>query len=60
MLLRRIYKQGNSWVLSIPTWMLDQQGIGPREKVGVESYPGQWITVQKYEQQKQEGGLTEK
>lgn len=37
--IRRLYKQGNSVVLSIPGWMLDYAGMAVGDEVLMESQP---------------------
>lgn len=44
---RKIWKQGNSLVISLPDWMLEQNGIAKGDKVDVDCYPGQMITITK-------------
>lgn len=42
-----MYRQGNSLVVSFPAWMLEQIGVVRGDVIGLEVYPGQWITCQK-------------
>lgn len=42
---RRVYKQGNSAVISIPRWLWGEIGADIGAVVEVVGYPGQMITV---------------
>ena len=35
--IRRLFKQGNSVVVSIPGWMLEQNGLAVKDQVLIES-----------------------
>lgn len=42
---RKLWKQGNSLVVSLPDWMLEQNGLKRGDYVDVDCYPGQMITL---------------
>lgn len=46
--LRRIYRQGNSWVVSVPEWALDQCGLSGGSAVLVEVERGPVIVLKPY------------
>lgn len=54
--IRRIYKQGNSWVVSIPPYMFEQARIDPVGRtVKLEVTPGMWITIQPHKEREAGG-----
>ena len=42
---RKIFRQGNSLALTLPQWMIDQQGVKCGDYFQVESFPDQMITL---------------
>ena len=44
---RKTWRQGKSTCLTIPEWMLDQIEVQPGQRVVLQCYPGQFITVAK-------------
>jgi antitoxin component of MazEF toxin-antitoxin module len=46
-IIRRVYRQGNSHVISIPAYMLRDIAVGRGSKVRIESIPGRMITVER-------------
>ena len=48
--IRSVFSQGHSLVVTIPAYMLDQIGVNESERrVVIEVFPGQFITVTKYQ-----------
>jgi len=42
---RRIYRQGNSAVVSVPRWMWGQIGADLGDRVEIEGVPGRMLTI---------------
>jgi antitoxin component of MazEF toxin-antitoxin module len=43
--LRKVWRQGNSWVVSLPEHMIEMFHLSENPMVKVDAYPGQMITV---------------
>ncbi|MCK5614433.1 hypothetical protein KAR91_71875 [Candidatus Pacearchaeota archaeon] len=44
-MFRRIFKQGNSAVITIPLYLLEQQGVEIGDYFKLDSYPNQMLTL---------------
>lgn len=42
---RKVYRQGNSCVISFPRWILEQIGAELGSKVEIIPYPGRMLTI---------------
>lgn len=51
MIERRIFKQGNSFAITIPGIMLDQLGVAVGDYLLLESYPQQMIMLKSLERE---------
>lgn len=54
-LKRRIYQQGNSLVVSLPLWMLEEIGVSRGDEVKILVVQKKKITIERYNDQKAGG-----